>query len=190
MISADTRINQSLRLALLAAGAMTASACTAVTADAQQDPVATQTDELGEATCATTGADATLTGRIPDLFSPTTYSNSRCFKAYVVDLFSTSFDGDLTIVRWAGPQDPASCNDSVMFLQVYLRQGSSWVAQGDKQRSAGSWVSGGGLAFCDAPGFLIDEGAGGNSYRFAASARSLSTGATRAIEFFTQGAIH
>lgn len=107
--------------ALLAAVAMTAVACPGVTADAQQDPTATQTDELGEATCATTAVDATASGRIPDLLSPTTYSNPRCFKAYVADLIGTSFDGDLTIVSWAGPQDQASCNDSVMFLQVYLR---------------------------------------------------------------------
>jgi hypothetical protein len=167
------------------------AACTAVTTDAgtQDDQTTTQISELGEASCATTAADATLTGRIPDLFSPTTYSNAHCFKAYIVDLLGTSFDSDFTTVTWAGPTDPASCNDSVMFLQVYIRQGSSWLAQGDKLRSAGSWVTASGLAFCDAPGFSITQGAGGNSYRFAASARSLSTGATNRIELATHGIV-
>jgi hypothetical protein len=193
MISASTRTAQPLLHALwcsgLLAGAMATAACTEVTPGAQDDETATLIDELGEASCATTPADASFSGRIPDVFSPTTYSNPRCFKAYVVDLFGTSFNDDSTIVEWAGPTDQTSCNDSVMFLQVYRRQGSAWVAQGAKLRSAGAWVTGGGLAFCAAPGFDIGEGAGGNSYRFAASARFLSTGATSRVEFFTHGII-
>src|SRR5438477_223390 len=72
MISAYTRtarpLLQALWWSMLPAGAMATVACTDVTAGAQDDQTATQIDELGEATCATTAADATLTGRIPDLF--------------------------------------------------------------------------------------------------------------------------
>lgn len=79
MSSVYTRTTRPLLHALWcsvpAAGGVATTACTAVAADTQDDQTATQIDELGEATCATTAADATVTGRIPDLLSATTYSN-------------------------------------------------------------------------------------------------------------------
>ncbi|WP_437526958.1 hypothetical protein WME79_41935 [Sorangium sp. So ce726] len=178
--------------ALLAATGtlMLTSACVGEVAsedDASEDEAtASDAQALGEAACATVEADAAVSGRIGDLITPATYSAPGCYKAYITDLNRTSFDGDLTTVTWAGPNTPAACNDSVMYLQVYKKSGTKWVAEGAKQTKRGSWVEAGGLAICDAPGFIVSQGAGGSSYRFAASARVVSTGATVPIELFTQ----
>jgi hypothetical protein len=189
MISRSSRMARSLLRSLfvcsLVASTVMVSACVGT------DQTASDIQELGEPGCAVVGAaDAALSGRVPDLFSPVTYNNPLCFKSYIVDLNNTSFNDDFTIVRWADANDETSCNNSVMWLQVYLKQGGAWVAQGGKQRSAGTWVTGGGLAFCDAPGFFVQQGPGGSSYRFATSARSGgASGPTKRFEVFTEGAI-
>lgn len=176
---------RSLLICSLVASTVMVSACV------DENQTASETQELGEPGCAVVAAaDAVLSGRVPDLFSPVTYNNPLCFKSFIVDLNNTSFNNDFTIVRWADAEDETSCNNSVMWLQVYLKQGGAWVAQGDKQRSAGTWVTGGGLAFCDAPGFFVQQGPGGSAYRFATSARSGgASGPTKRFEVFTVGAI-
>ena len=189
MISRSSRMVRSLLRSLFVCSLVASTVMATACVDAEQ--TASETQELGEPGCAAVGAaDAVLSGRVPDLFSPVTYSNPLCFKSYIVDLNNTSFNDDFTIMRWADASDEMSCNNSVMWLQVYVKQGGAWVAQGDKQRSAGTWVTGGGLALCDAPGFLVQEGPAGSSYRFATSARSGgSSGPTRRFEVVTHAAI-
>ena len=100
-------------------GCLLTAACGATTGS---ETSAEQQEGLGEAACATITADVT---DLPlDFTSPTTYSHSACFKAYIADTPAT---GNTEEFFWNGatPTNSADCTSAVMWAQQYTVQFSS-----------------------------------------------------------------
>jgi len=155
------------------------SGCSAEMGEANTDEVGSQAQELGEAACGTTTPDKTDYAYFaPDIVSPTTYDHPGCYKAYIVDLTTPYLNYTQTITSDTLAGTQAACEDQVVYFQPYRLQGSTFVAEGPKQRSQGSWSCGGQYCLgCTLPSFLYGA-SDSSTVRFAVSARSIATGAT------------
>jgi len=168
MIAVTTRVIRGLLLTAVGVGLVGLSACGGEMPGDGPESTATTSEQLGESTCATISANNTQSSYIsPDINTPTTYDRSGC-----TDTVTANGDGSTQ----------ASCEDQVMWMQPYARSGSTFVADGPKQRAQGQWVCGGSLCLgCIFP--TLQYGHSGGKIRMAASARSIATGATIPMTF-------
>lgn len=171
MIGSSSRVTQALGCGsigvaqlLSVLGCLLTAACGATPAG---EDTAVQQQDLGEAACATDPADITLIQSDQLFFvSPTTYSKSNCYKAYIVNL--TNLPPNPTDVRFqydgAMPNNLADCAATRLWVQEYEDNGTTFVATGPKQESDGS--------FCNRPQltYFLDPSA--STHRYAVSARS------------------
>jgi len=199
-------IKQLIMQRLLSALALTAlaaapSGCGLGSEDAgATDGTSTETSALGEASCATTTADKTVSLNLrPGITTPANYNNPGCFKAYVLDMNSWSggsnpppATNDVVMdIGWgdALPTNATDCANAFVRSVLYHRVGTSWVQQKDVLVH-GNWGSVFGTFQCFGLGtsFLSDQDLlKNNSYRFAATARLGST--THALAMGSQPAI-
>jgi hypothetical protein len=175
-----------------------------------EDPDQTGAAEqaFGEATCATTSADATLTGS-GSWTSPTTYrpNGTICYKSAIVDINNvniparlvgdTVFSGAIHI-DWNDtvPTTEAACNALMMEVYEFQKQSGQWVAMNPNNPYVrpGAWFPAGTdllnpSAHCGTPQLIQYEGSGwsnGGSYRYVVTARTYwSGGPTQSFKFQT-----
>jgi hypothetical protein len=141
-------------------GCLLTAACGATTGS---ETSAEQQEGLGEAACATIPAD--ITGNLLEFESPTTYTHSACFKAYIADTGASNLTYDIS---WNGatPTNSADCTSDVIWAQQYTLVSGAYVAVGDKVRSSGVWSGG----YCQFSSIVFTPT--GAAERFAVSARS------------------
>ena len=158
-------------------GCLLTAACGATTGS---ETSAEQQEGLGEAACATISAD--ITQDLPlDFTSPTTYTHSACFKAYIADVVPGNNTVDFA---WnaAIPTNSAACTSAVIWAQQYLLESGVYVAVGDKVRSGGVWSGG----TCQISNIIFANPTGAGE-RFAVSARSGgSNGPTVSFQGYTE----
>jgi len=179
---------------VVVAGALCASGCGGAapegTEQADESATASQGEALGEASCATTDPQSIVSGFISTsspIISGVQYSNPHCYLAWVTDINNFSLSNSFTTVTVHDPLTQATCGSETVYSQLYVKQGTAWVAQGPKLSNVGQWINAGGLAFCLLPSITYQSGTDmivGKSYRIAASARS--GGRTVALEEYTQ----
>ena len=181
---------------LLATIAMTATAC-AEQGPSEDESARSAAPEWSSASCGTTSASTTFFGQIdPTHLSPETYN--KCTKSYIVDLriLSAAYTGPgagggpaahLQVSFGGGNAGTrAACEDLEGGAIFYRRVGSQWIDQTGQIYSTGTWIQGGGLAFCLPPEAAFFDIAAGESYRIAATMRNISNGnPTRAIAIST-----
>jgi len=183
MIAVTTRVIRGLLLTAVGVGLVGLSACGGEMPGDGPESTATTSEQLGESTCATISANNTQSSYIsPDINTPTTYDRSGCYKSYIVDVNAPFGNHTDTVTANGDGSTQASCEDQVMWMQPYARSGSTFVADGPKQRAQGQWVCGGSLCLgCIFP--TLQYGHSGGKIRMAASARSIATGATIPMTF-------
>lgn len=189
--------NRALSVLFAGMAALPAMGCGAATEGDGEGEVTSQDQALGEASCATATPDSTRTGYIDinnKVISGIHYSNPNCYLAWITDISNFSLQNSITTVTIHDPPSGAAdCNSRVIYSQLYVKQGASWVAQGPKLSSVGQWVNGGGLAFCNYPAINYQSGSDlvlGKSYRIAASGRFVNSSSTIALDEFTQKSAH
>jgi hypothetical protein len=141
-------------------GCLLTAACGATTGS---ETSAEQQEGLGEAACATIAAD--ITASPLEFTSPTTYTHSSCFKAYIADAGASNLTYDFA---WnaATPTNSADCTSAVIYAQQYTLVSGAYVAVGTKVQSNGVWSGG----TCHISNIVFSPTGAGE--RFAVSARS------------------
>lgn len=197
-----------LWLGTLLAGALAAPGCGEMPAGEGGD-IDTVESAFSEPACTTATADRTYNGGAdPAFVSPATYSNPRCGKSEVVDIWTYSatyagppagggFSDGHTIVHSSSalPATQTACESLWLGALLYRRQNGAWVQQKLGQ-SFGSWTRQpiSGRFGCTGPavtfhttndaskGFTADLVVG-NSYRIAGTARTAdsSSAPTRSL---------
>lgn len=164
---------------LTVVGCSLTAACGAAGSGAsEQGTTSEQQEGLGEASCATTFADVSETGGLLSFTSPTTYTHSDCYKAYIAQVENDFAQDAILLFGWGGPalNDQASCTSAVIYAQEYSNQDheGTFTVTGPKEQSNGVWSSG----RCQAPALAyapfgpVDF----TWYRYAVSARSGGAG--------------
>jgi|GEM_PF-3357640 len=178
-------------LVLLASAAMSVGCSAAMETDelmAQEDVTAEASQELNSS-CATVTPSITRSGTF-DYVTGTGYN--KCDRGFVVDHSGyaeapSSGYIEQTFARWTdnyGAYNQTDCGRRRMDVRLYERTSSGNVLKKNSTSLRGTWISGGGLAFCDGPYLDLDpDMVAGKNYRIVVSAYpSNATSSTKKVE--------
>ena len=111
-------------------------------------------------TCQGQPADASMTGDMPLVYSPTKYGTAACPKAYVVDADPSIWDAnDTLVVTWADPwsRNERQCTGGTLKLDLWSRgPGELWFRKDASVESPLKWFSAPG--WCAYPQIFLFRG--------------------------------
>jgi len=169
------------------------------------DEVSMRSSAIDSTSCAAASVpnDAVSSGAI-NFTSPRTYSNPGCSSAVVAQInnISANFTQPGTVrsagidVRWVDNDltTPGACRDTTMTAYLFRKTGSTWTfVAGEEVIGGARWIQGPILSYCAPPSLFFNGShllTGQQTYRVAATAQRLSTGATRALRIETVFAVN